>query len=137
LLADRRIAAVAVLSGLWYTQGMEKTHLRKMPIGIQDFEKLRNFDCVYVDKTEYVWRLAYESAPCFLSRPRRFGKSLLLTTLKAYFLGKKELFDGLAIAALETEWLPYPVLHFDFNPMLYDSVASMNYFIADCLQKMA
>ncbi|MDR2245516.1 MAG: AAA family ATPase, partial [Treponema sp.] len=95
---------------------MENLSLRKMPIGIQDFEKLKNFGCVYVDKTEYVWKLINEPAPYFLSRPRRFGKSLLLTTLKAYFLGKRELFDGLAIASLETEWQTYPVLHFDFNP---------------------
>ena len=95
---------------------MEKMLIRKMPIGIQDFEKLRNFDCVYVDKTEYVWKLVSEPAPYFLSRPRRFGKSLLLSTLKAYFLGKKELFAGLAVSELETEWREYPVLHFDFNP---------------------
>ncbi|MDR1655835.1 MAG: ATP-binding protein [Treponema sp.] len=115
---------------------MKQMSFRNMPIGIQDFEKLRNFDCVYVDKTGYVWKLANEPAPYFLSRPRRFGKSLLLTTLKAYFLGKKELFDGLAIASLETEWRSYPVLHFDFNPSLYDSLASLNDFIADRLKKM-
>ena len=113
-----------------------KTAPRKMPIGIQDFEKLRNFGCVYVDKTEYVWRLVNEAAPYFLSRPRRFGKSLLLTTLKAYFQGKKALFDGLAIAGLETEWREYPVLHLDFNPSGYDSVAALKSFIAYCLGKM-
>ena len=107
-----------------------------MPIGIQDFEKLRNFGCAYVDKTRYMWELVNEPAPCFLSRPRRFGKSLLLTTLKAYFLGKRELFDGLALADLETEWRPYPVLHFDFNPMGYDSAASLNLLLAASLQKM-
>jgi hypothetical protein len=102
---------------------------RKMPIGIQDFEKLRNFGCVYVDKTEYVWRLASEPAPYFLSRPRRFGKSLLLTTLKAYFEGKKELFDSLAIAKLETEWREYPVLHLDFNSVSYATVENLNEFL--------
>ncbi|MDR1636257.1 MAG: AAA family ATPase, partial [Treponema sp.] len=115
---------------------MEKTVPRRMPIGVQDFEKLRKFDCVYVDKTEYVWKLVNQPAPYFLSRPRRFGKSLLLTTLKAYFQGKRELFDGLAIANLETEWQVYPVLHLDFNPSGYDSKAALNYFIADCLKKM-
>ena len=115
---------------------MKEMTLRKMPIGIQDFEKLRNFGCVYVDKTEYVWRLVSEPAPYFLSRPRRFGKSLLLTTLKAYFQGKKELFDGLAIAKLETEWLEYPVLHLDFNPSRYDSAASLNYFVANRLKNI-
>jgi hypothetical protein len=100
-----------------------------MPIGIQDFEKLRNFDCVYVDKTEYVWRLASEPAPYFLSRPRRFGKSLLLTTLKAYFLGKKELFEGLTIAKLETEWQAFPTLHLDFNSTSYATVENLNEFL--------
>jgi hypothetical protein len=106
-----------------------------MPVGIQDFEKLRTVGCVYVDKTEYVWKLANEPAPCFLSRPRRFGKSLLLTTLKAYFQGKKGLFDGLAIAKRETAWQEYPVLHLDFNSSGYDSVASLDDFIAYCLEK--
>ena len=104
---------------------MEKTPIRKMPIGIQDFEDLRANGYVYADKTMYVWKLVTEGKPYFLSRPRRFGKSLLLTTLKAYFLGKKELFDGLAISELETEWREYPVLHFDFNPSGYDSVTSV------------
>jgi hypothetical protein len=115
---------------------MEKAISRKMPIGIQDFEKLRKFDCVYVDKTEYVWKLVNEPTPYFLSRPRRFGKSLLITTLKAYFQGKRELFDGLAIANRETEWQSYPVLHLDFNPSGYDSEAALNYFIVDFLKKM-
>ena len=70
---------------------------RFLPIGIQDFEKLRKGGYVYVDKTEYVYQLARLSTPFFLSRPRRFGKSLLLSTFEAFFLGKKELFDGLAI----------------------------------------
>ncbi|MDR2444388.1 MAG: ATP-binding protein [Spirochaetaceae bacterium] len=110
--------------------------LRKMPIGIQDFEDLRTKGYVYVDKTAYVWKLVTESKPYFLSRPRRFGKSLLLTTLKAYFQGKKELFDGLAIAGLETEWLEYPVLHLDFNPLRYDSVSSLNDFVANLLKQL-
>jgi hypothetical protein len=108
---------------------------RKMPIGIQDFEDLRRKGFVYVDKTAFVWKLATEGKPYFLSRPRRFGKSLLLTTLKAYFLGKKELFDGLAIADLETGWREYPVLHLDFNPSRYDSVESANIFIVNWLEK--
>jgi hypothetical protein len=120
-----------------YAKTMElEVSSRKIPIGIQDFEKLRDFGYVYVDKTEYVWRLAGEPAPYFLSRPRRFGKSLLLTTLKAYFQGKKELFDGLAIAKLETEWLTFPVIHLDFNPSRYDSVASLYYFTANSLRKI-
>ncbi|MDR3268188.1 MAG: AAA family ATPase, partial [Tannerella sp.] len=98
---------------------------RKLPVGIQDFEKLRTGSFVYVDKTAYVYRLAYESAPCFLGRPRRFGKSLLLSTLKAYFLGKKELFEGLAIAGLEKEWVEYPVFHLDMNLESYTGLASL------------
>ncbi len=73
------------------------------PIGIQTFEKLRKGDYLYVDKTELVWKIAYTSTPYFLSRPRRFGKSLLLSTFEAYFEGKKELFEGLAIEKLENE----------------------------------
>jgi hypothetical protein len=92
-----------------------------MPIGIQDFEKLRTENYVYVDKTTYVYDLASRSTPYFLGRPRRFGKSLLLSTFKAYFLAKKELFNGLALAGLEREWIEYPVFHLDLNIGLYDS----------------
>ena len=90
--------------------------IRKLPIGIQDFEKLRENNFVYVDKTAYVYNLVKNEVPCFLSRPRRFGKSLLLSTIEAYFLGKKELFEGLAISELEKDnpkaWQAYPVLKF-------------------------
>jgi hypothetical protein len=89
--------------------------LRKLPIGIQDFEKLRSEGYLYVDKTALVYQLAQSGLPYFLSRPRRFGKSLLLSTLKAYFEGKKELFRGLAIEQLEQNWYTYPVLHLDLN----------------------
>ena len=89
---------------------------RKLPIGIQDFEKLRKNDFIYVDKTEFVYALAHSNCPYFLSRPRRFGKSLFLSTLEAYFLGKKDLFKGLAIESLEEQnkdpWQVYPVLKF-------------------------
>jgi hypothetical protein len=94
-----------------------------MPVGIQDFEKLRREEYVYVDKTDYVYRLARVSRPCFLGRPRRFGKSLFLSTLKAYFLGKKELFEGLAIAELEKDWTEYPVLYLDFNVESYTGIS--------------
>ena len=92
-----------------------ETITRNMPVGIQDFEKLRTEGCVYVDKTQYVYELSRISRPYFLGRPRRFGKSLLLSTMKAYFLGKKELFEGLAIAELEKDWIEYPVIYIDFN----------------------
>jgi len=83
------------------------------PIGIQTFERIRKEDRFYVDKTEYVYRMTHANNPfVFLNRPRRFGKSLLVSTLKSYFEGKKELFEGLAIEKLEKEWTEYPVLHF-------------------------
>jgi hypothetical protein len=88
---------------------------RDLPIGIQDFEDLRTGGYVYVDKTKYVYQLVTTGKPYFLGRPRRFGKSLLLSTLKAYFLGKKELFNGLAIAELEKNWIEYPVFHIDMG----------------------
>ena len=87
----------------------------KYPIGIQDFESIINGGYVYVDKTALVHQLVTEGKIYFLSRPRRFGKSLLVSTLKAYFKGKKDLFKGLAIDGLETEWAEYPVFHIDFN----------------------
>ena len=87
----------------------------KYPIGIQTFEKLRDSGYVYVDKTDLVYRLVTEGDVYFLSRPRRFGKSLLLSTIKAYFQGKKQLFEGLAMERLETEWNEFPVFHIDFN----------------------
>ena len=87
----------------------------KYPIGIQDFEKLRTNAYSYVDKSRFVYKLATEGEYYFLCRPRRFGKSLFLSTLEAYFLGKKELFKGLAIYDLETEWKKYPIFHIDLN----------------------
>ena len=92
---------------------------RKLPIGIQSFEKLRKGQFLYINKTEYIYQLVHSGVPYFLSRPRRFGKSLFLSTLRAYFEGKKELFEGLAIEALERDnpdaWQEYPVFYFDFN----------------------
>ena len=87
----------------------------KYPIGIQDFESIINGGYVYVDKTALVYRLVTEGKIYFLSRPRRFGKSLLVSTLKAYFQGKKDLFKGLTIDGLETEWAEYPVFHLSFG----------------------
>ncbi len=87
----------------------------KYPIGIQNFEDLRRNGYAYVDKTQFVYKLADEGKYYFLSRPRRFGKSLFLSTLEAYFQGKKELFEGLAIYEKETEWKQYPIFHIDLN----------------------
>ena len=89
------------------------------PIGIQDFEKIRKEGYVYVDKTDLVYRLAKSGVYYFLSRPRRFGKSLLVSTMEAYFSGRKDLFEGLAVAELEKDWTEYPVLRFDLSGKSY------------------
>jgi hypothetical protein len=86
----------------------------KYPIGIQSFETLRRDGYVYVDKTDLVYQLA-QGHVYFLARPRRFGKSLLMSTLKCYFEGRRDLFEGLKIMDLEQEWAEYPVVFFDFN----------------------
>ena len=91
------------------------------PIGIQTFANIREDDFAYVDKTAFVYKLASQGKCYFLSRPRRFGKSLLLSTLKSYFQGKKELFEGLAISKLEKEWKTYPVLYIDLNAERYNT----------------
>ena len=91
------------------------TIARKYPVGIQTFERLRKENYLYIDKTDLVWRMTKESPFVFLSRPRRFGKSLLTTTLDSYFKGQKDLFEGLKIMDLETEWEQYPVIHIDLS----------------------
>ena len=100
----------------------------KYPIGIQNFEKLITEGFCYVDKTALIYQLVKEGVIYFLSRPRRFGKSLLVSTLKNYFLGRKELFKGLAIEQLETEWNTYPIFHIDFN--------GTNFTSGDMLEKV-
>ena len=95
------------------------------PIGIQSFEEIRNSGYVYVDKTAQIYQLTINGNYYFLSRPRRFGKSLLLSTMEAYFLGQKELFKGLAMEQLEKEWTPCPVLHLDLNGARYDTEKSL------------
>ena len=112
---------------------------RRMPLGTQDFEKLRNFRALYVDKTQYIEKLTSIGNVFFLSRPHRFGKSLFLSTLKAYFEGKKELFDGLYIAKVEAElarqqkrepWEARPVLYFDLNAEYYTSLEILEMALA-------
>ena len=98
---------------------------RYLPIGIQDFEKLRKGNYVYVDKTQFIYELTRTSTPYFLSRPRRFGKSLLLSTLEYFFLGKKDLFKGLAIEKLEKDWTEYPVLKISFGADNYPDIESL------------
>ncbi len=107
--------------------------MMKYPIGIQSFPDIRERGFVYVDKTAYVYRMALMGKTYFLSRPRRFGKSLLVSTMEAYFLGRKELFNGLAIEQLETEWETYPVLHLDLNTGKYDKEADLDDFLNDSL----
>ncbi|MBR1502259.1 MAG: ATP-binding protein [Prevotella sp.] len=97
------------------------TVIKKYPIGIQSFEKLRQENYIYIDKTSLIYDIVSHGSYYFLSRPRRFGKSLLLSTLEAYFLGKKELFKGLDIEHLESDWPCHPVLHLDLNTEKYDS----------------
>ena len=99
---------------------------RIYPIGIQNFEKLRQGGYVYVDKTGLAYRMVKTGSYYFLSRPRRFGKSLLISTLLAYFEGKKELFVGLAMERLEKEWIKRPVLHLDLNIEKYDKPESLD-----------
>jgi hypothetical protein len=102
--------------------------MRKLPIGIQDFAKLREDGYVYVDKTDFVYKMAKNGGPYFLGRPRRFGKSLLCSTLEAYFLGRRDLFEEcagqprLAIADLEHDWKVYPVIHLTMNSGSYTSI---------------
>lgn len=91
------------------------------PIGIQNFESLRRDGYFYIDKTEMIYNITSTGNYYILSRPRRFGKSLLISTLEAYFEGKKELFAGLAIEKLEKEWTKHPVLHFDLNAKKFDT----------------
>ena len=105
------------------------------PLGKQNFENLRNEGFVYVDKTALIYKLVKEGSVYFLSRPRRFGKSLLLSTLEAYFTGKKELFKGLAIEQLEKDWFEYPVLHLDLNAEKYSSIGELENILSTYLRE--
>ena len=103
------------------------------PIGIQSFEKIRKGGYYYADKTDLIYRLVKLGQYYFLSRPRRFGKSLLISTLEAYFLGRKELFQGLAMEQLEKDWTVYPILHLDLNSQKYDTPESLENILNDAL----
>ncbi len=109
--------------------------MMKYPIGIQTFADIRENNFVYVDKSAFVYDLAQQNKYYFLSRPRRFGKSLLISTLESYFLGKKELFKGLAIEKLETEWTKYPVFRIDLNTERYETLQDLNIILNDILSK--
>lgn len=108
--------------------------LKLYPIGMQTFSEIREKDMLYVDKTEYVYRMSHGSGKFFfLSRPRRFGKSLLVSTMKSYFEGRKELFQGLAMERLETEWIEYPVLHFSMAGGKHMDKEALELFISNSL----
>ena len=110
--------------------------LKLYPIGIQTFSEIRNTDKLYIDKTEYIYHMAHTNGKFFfLGRPRRFGKSLLVSTMHSYFEGKKELFQGLAIEKLENEWTEYPVLHFDMSLGKHMEKEQLERYLADILEK--
>ena len=105
------------------------------PVGIQNFKEIREGGYLYIDKTELIHKLTNTGKYYFLSRPRRYGKSLLISTIGAYFLGQKDLFKGLAMKKLETEWKEYPVLHLDLNAEKYDSKEMLYGILNETLRK--
>ena len=107
----------------------------KYPIGVQNFTDLRQSEYVYVDKTHLIYRLVSTGKYYFLSRPRRFGKSLLVSTMEAYFKGQKELFKGLAIEDMEKDWVEYPILHFDLNAKKFDAVEDLYELVGRQLER--
>ncbi len=110
--------------------------LKLYPIGIQTFERIRKEDKLYIDKTEYIYRMAHTSGKFFfLGRPRRFGKSLLVSTMQSYFEGKKDLFKGLAIEQLEKEWTEYPVIHFDMSGGKHMEKGDLKDYLCDMLEE--
>ena len=114
---------------------MTQPVLKKYPVGIQTFSELRTKGYLYIDKTEYVYRMTHSNSKyMFLSRPRRFGKSLLTSTLRTYFEGRKDLFEGLAIEKLETEWIQYPVLHFDMSLGKHLDKDALNRYLHNMLE---
>ena len=104
------------------------------PIGIQNFEKIRKGGYCYIDKTAWIYQMVKTGSYYFLSRPRRFGKSLLLSTLEAYFQGKKGLFEGLAIEKLEKDWIKYPILHLDLNAEKYTNPEALDQVLESALR---
>ncbi len=111
---------------------------RLYPIGIQTFERIRKEDKLYIDKTEYIYRMTHTNGTYFfLGRPRRFGKSLLVSTMQSYFEGKKELFEGLAIEKLEKEWTEYPMLHFDMSGGKHMEKEQLEEYLQDMLDEQA
>ena len=114
---------------------MEGMKLKRLPVGMQTFEDIVNLNCVYVDKTEYIYKMINLSKYIFLSRPRRFGKSLLVSTLQSYFEGKKEFFKGLFIDSVEKEWTEYPVLRFDMSLAKHQTKEDLPRYLLYILEK--
>ena len=111
--------------------------MKKLPIGIQTFEKLITEGYLYIDKTKYIYQLISQGSVYFLSRPRRFGKSLLISTLDAIFHGKKELFQGLYIYDQPWEWKDYPVIRIDFSKKHIEQPDDLKNYICERLQEIA
>ncbi|MDE6027931.1 MAG: AAA family ATPase, partial [Muribaculaceae bacterium] len=114
---------------------MKQGNKLKYPVGIQSFEKLRENGYLYVDKTEFIYSLIENAGYYFLSRPRRFGKSLLLSTLEAYYKGRRDLFKGLALDSLTEDWGPHPVLHIDLNYGQYDHPEDLTEILSNHLDE--
>ena len=114
---------------------METMKLKRLPVGIQTYEKLVNNNCLYVDKTEYIYKMINLGSYIFLSRPRRFGKSLLVSTLQAYFEGKKDLFKGLYIDTVEKDWTEYPVLKFSMASAKHVDTDRLNRYLSSMLER--
>ena len=112
---------------------MEKKQLKRLPVGIQTFSEVMDLNCLYIDKTEYIWKMIHLSKYIFLSRPRRFGKSLLFSTLQAYFEGRKDLFKGLYIDCVEKEWTQHPVLRFDMSQGKHMDKEQLERYLLDIL----
>lgn len=114
---------------------MENNTLKRLPVGIQTFSEVIGRDCLYVDKTEYICKMLQLSKYIFLSRPRRFGKSLLVSMLQSYFEGRKELFKGLYIDTVEKEWTPYPVLRFSLASAKFTDAEQLKRYLGSMLER--
>ena len=112
---------------------METKTLKQLPVGIQTFSEVINRNCLYVDKTAYIQKMLELSKYIFLSRPRRFGKSLLVSTLQSYFEGRKDLFKGLYIEQVEKDWTEYPVLRFDMSSSKHMKKEQLEDYLRDML----
>ena len=114
---------------------MENKMLKRLPVGIQTFSEIVDLNCLYIDKTEYILKMLNLSKYIFLSRPRRFGKSLLVSTLQAYFEGRKDLFKGLYIDSVENDWEQYPVLKFSMASAKHIDAAQLRRFLGNMLER--